>query len=98
MSNQGEVDALLENIKAEDIHKRIANSKMHTLRQQMVLDIQKIRKINNPLLNELLEDISKPIVYSDPRLLHFYGGMFCMLNLLFDKQKNYQQAVFGPMN
>lgn len=78
----------LKNVTIEDVHKRICGGKLHTLRDQMTQDVKAMREVDIPLVQQLLLDLGKPVVHADPRLLHFYGGMMFVLNVIAQQEKD----------
>jgi hypothetical protein len=80
------MDALTK-INIEQIHKRFADSHLHSLHSQMVMDVQKLKDLgkNIPICNELINDLSKPCV-NKSNLKLVYAGILCIIGLLLDEE------------
>jgi hypothetical protein len=75
---------VLKKVDIREIHRRLGGSRLHTSRDQMVMDVNSLREVAGeiPFIEALLQDLSKPQIYNDPCKLAFYGGALCILNVL----------------
>lgn len=81
------LEDLIDSITIEEIHKRLGNTRLHPLYEQLVEDVKTLQDIGKDsiLCKQILADVGKPVVYRNQDLRMFYGGMVCMLNLIIQK-------------